>query len=559
MKIGILNLDASIPMYHEALRYLSYSLIQRGVEVTHLGCNSALQRCVNINSFAEILTCEDLDARKKAICSVCQRQQNKIETPTNFAVSSEQDKLTAKQEALLDKITANLARVPQALHILDLTYENIELCKIAFFDFSIVGKVTPLSMLDDEEVGRLIQHIRDCLVLHNFFQRVGESNHFDIMVYVNGNYSQNTYARTALKNNVATFLSLEFQFSSYKIWNRIFFEKDRLAVGPKWPAISFFETSYKLNHADLESALRIMQHRFLGNDYNSYTKPGTVSSYAEFDAFRGKYRRLISYFSCSTDELYSHIVTHSVKSDTTFYADQYEMMSDLIKNAQDDIGYVVRVHPRLAPNKRDRVLSREIFEMRKYLDLLRAKENFFIIEAENPISSYYVMLKTDLVLVAWSTMALEAMVAGKPAFALFPTYCIFPMKELCRQPSDIQEFREVIQGKIPFSEYTVNELRLMKWISMVYNALGKPIPSPRGSGNSFIARIYNILYYRLITRTWAYRLFMAPLSSFSSEAVDGLINGGMLLDKRSGQQDDAAGGLNELDRFRRKIRKMILH
>lgn len=555
MTVGILNLDASISMYHEALRYVSYSLSKQGIEVVHLGCNSALQRCININSQPEFWKSGEVDILKKNLCPSCQLQQNKLKRQRSFAVSPDLDSLNTEQENILKEINTVLARDPRGANIIDFKYKDIEFCKIAFFDYCTAGKLSDLSVLDDEEISRLMQHIRDSLLMQNFFERIGRECRFDKIIYVNGNYSHNTLARALLKNNCREFLSLEFQFSSYKSWNRIFFEKDRIALISKWPAISLLESSYKLKKNDIKCALRIMENRFMGNDFNSYTRPGAKSGYAEFDAFRSKYKTVISYFLSSTDELYSHIITHGTKIDNTYYASQYELLGDFIKNANADIGYVIRVHPRLAPNKRDSVMSRELVEIREYLDLAGTKDNFFIIEADNPLSSYYVILRSDLVVVSWSTIALEALVAGKPVFALFPSDCMFPIKELCSQPVDVSEYRRIINGERALSEYKIDDIKLMKWISMVYNALSKPVPSPRGSRVTVRGMIYDFLYYRLIARDWIYELFM---SFFSSDVITGMITGEKPSDGISGEQDDIMGGLQELKCFRQKIRDIIL-
>jgi|GEM_PF-2388710 len=558
MTIGILNLDATIPMYHEALRYMAYSLSKQGIEVVYLGCNAALQRCININSQPEFWKSSEVDTRKKSFCANCQLQQNKLRRQISFTVSLELDRLNSEQENLLRKIEEVLAKDPRGASIMDFKYKGIEFCKIAFYDYSIVGKLSDLSVLDSEEISRLIQHIRDSLLLQNFFERVGRECRFDKIIYVNGNYSHNTLARTVLGDSCKEFLSLEFQFSSYKSWNRIFFEKDRIPVTPRWQTINNLESIYKLKRDDLKAALRIMRNRFLGNDFNSYTQLGKKSAFAGFDAFRDKYKTVISYFLSSTDELYSHIITHGVKFDDTYYPDQYALLEDFIQNANKGIGYVIRVHPRLAPNKRERIISRELTEVRKYLNLAGAKDNFFVIEADNPLSSYYIVLKSDLVVGGWSTIAIEALVAGKPVFALFPSNCMFPISELCRQPADITEYRRIINGETMLSEYKPCDVKLMRWISMVYNALGKPIPSPRGSRATFIGKLYDFFYYRVVTHKVAYDLLMPLLSFFSSSDLLNMMIMKKPIDGISEGQDDIKGGLEELSRFRQKVRDVIL-
>jgi len=557
--IAILNLDASISIYQEALRFISYSLFMHNTNVIHLGCHGALQRCVNINALPEIVRSSDIEAKKEFLCAYCRKQQNKIFRHQSHAATLNLDKLNIDQEEFITKIGQNLLNDPRAVSIIAEKYHEIDICKIAFFDFSIAGKMSPESLLTEEEQRRFIEHIADLFVLINFLKRVSVSCDIGLVLYVNGNYSQNSLARSVLQNNCREFISVEFQFSSVKARNRIFFEKDRLVLLPKWPSISALDSHYKLRLSDLKAGLHIMKNRFLGNDYNSYTKPSSKSVNAEFDSFRNKYKTILSYFSCSTDEIYSHIVTHGVKIDQTFYPDQYELIHDFIVNARDDIGYVIRVHPRLAPNKRDRVVSREIAEINKYLDMARAKKNFFIIEASNPLSSYYVLLKSDLIIVAWSTIALEAMIAGKPAIALFPLDCVYPIRELCKQPKDVNEYRRILRGEIPSSIITIDDINLMRWVAMVYSALSHSIPSPRESTYSLPVRLYNFLYRRLLSSNLLYRIAMIPAAMSSTAVNTGILNRHIRQLQNRTVRDDLSASRQELQAFRKKIRDIILH
>ena len=76
MRVGILNLDAMIPMYQDGLRYLAHSLVQRGIEVVHLGCGRSLNRCIQINSQSQIVPPETLEHLKSEICGECIQSQS---------------------------------------------------------------------------------------------------------------------------------------------------------------------------------------------------------------------------------------------------------------------------------------------------------------------------------------------------------------------------------------------------------------------------------------------------------------------------------------------------
>jgi hypothetical protein len=354
----------------------------------------------------------------------------------------------------------------------------------------------------------------------NFFRRAGEQFYFDKIVYVNGNYTPNTLAREVLKDRCHSFISFEFQFSSHGLLNRIFFERDRIPVQPRWDSVTRVEQNYHQRESDAKTALRSFRNRFVGNDFNSYTRPTPCDDQYRFGAFRKKYSKVISYFSCSSDELRAHTVTHGTKLDQTFFASQIELIESILKNASDDTGYVIRVHPRLAPNKRDGATSREIQEMDHVVKAVRDRPNFLVVPAQSPFSSYELMTNSDLVVVSWSTVGLESLIAGKPAFVLFPQNCVYPAAELCKQPKDRLEFAEVIRGRRDISNYKLNDTQIIRWISIVYSSLSRPAPFPRGQGNALAVRLFG-RFFRLVQRSKVSLGAYVWLSSFLfRDAID---------------------------------------
>jgi hypothetical protein len=521
MRVGILNLDAMIPMYQDGLRYLAHSLLQRGVEVVHLGCGRSLNRCIQINSQPQIVPPEKLEQLKSEICRECTRSQSLVPCGASLLVAK-QDNLSPRQVDFLNEVRRLLSANPTAAVILDQAWEGVEICKLAFFEFSMVGKVSEISILSDVEILRLTQHIEDTLRLMNFFRRAGRAYDFDKIVYVNGNYSAHTLVREVLRDRCRQFVSFEFQFSSHGLLNRIFFEQDRIPVQPKWKSVTKVDQNYNQRKVDARAALRSFRNRFLGIDYNSYTKPTSCEDKDRLELFRKRYPKIVSYFSCSSDELRSHFITHGTKLDQSFFNDQIELITAIVDNACDETGYVIRVHPRLAPNKRDRTISREIRELDKIIEMVKDRANFLMIPAQSPLSSYQLVTNSDLVVVSWSTVALESMVAGKPAFVLFPQNCNYPAAELCEQPRSKDEFIEVVQGRRNMSDYKLHDARIIRWISMVYSSLSRAVPFPRGESRDLAAKIFR-RFFQLVQKSKAgFGIYVWLCSFFFSDAIDAL-------------------------------------
>ena len=108
------------------------------------------------------------------------------------------------------------------------------------------------------------------------------------------------------------------------------------------------------------------------------------------------------------------------------FADQHEWLRALVDwvAARDDVQLVIRLHPRMAPSYRHPTMSTQYVRLKRELQDLPG--NVAVIWAESKTSSYNLAELADLVLVAWSNMALEMARFGVPALAAFPNIAPYP-------------------------------------------------------------------------------------------------------------------------------------
>jgi hypothetical protein len=135
---------------------------------------------------------------------------------------------------------------------------------------------------------------------------------------------------------------------------------------------------------------------------NSFSSSFTIE---DFSTFLNSGKKLAAFFSSSRDEL------EGLGSDwSTFeWRDQYDAFLALGKVlAARDYQLVLRVHPNLQNKTPDDIK----FELERIQELRRA--GFCVIAPNSNVSSYSLVKSSDLVIVARSTIGIEAMTAAKP-------------------------------------------------------------------------------------------------------------------------------------------------
>jgi hypothetical protein len=123
---------------------------------------------------------------------------------------------------------------------------------------------------------------------------------------------------------------------------------------------------------------------------------------------------LAVFFSSSADEF----TALGPEWDLQEWRDQYEAFGSILEHFEGrGIGCVLRVHPNLV-NKSPRHFWSEVAKIRR---LSKGHPNLEIIWPHQPLDSYVLVRKADYVVVARSTIGLEASLMGKCVWATTPT------------------------------------------------------------------------------------------------------------------------------------------
>lgn len=494
--VVLLCWDSGVYLYAETMRFLAWKLRQDGFRVTRFGCAGALQACVSITSGG-------LSADREATCRRCCSAQARIGADVVFNVVDEDGRLPDDAEEFFDAVRTSITQHRNVGGALEMAYAGLALCRIAFFDFAICTKLTPESILNDEGIEFYLSGVRDLLILLRAFQRISATDEPDKLVFINGNYSQHTLARAYFGARRVACFSVEPQLTSQHVLNRIMLTPERLPLHPEglYPRPKAEESPSSISLFDVRALLETFGARIQGGDFNAYTSLDPSGDAADdirdLDVFIRAHARVHAFFLSSEDELTPHVVTHQVESGVDqglgSYRSQFEFTAWLIREAarHPGIGFVIRLHPRMAANKRDHFESPEHIRYRNLLATSHAGPNVKVLYGDSTVSSYYVIARSDMVIVSWSTIGLEALLLGTPVVSAFPRYLMYPLGSLSRQPDGVMEFEQAVFSTSDFG--LAQDDRLLHWMCNAYEGQFFSTAAPRTRGG-LLGKMYRILY-----------------------------------------------------------------
>jgi len=480
---GILTLDSTVNLYAEIERFISWKLVQEKIQVVQIGCSSALTACTSINSLGKRVI--GSPSEQQAICSRCRKSQDRVFSTQVFSIER---LFRDAHQLFIDELRTKLLETKHLPSVIDKEFDGYAVCKIAFFDYSILTKTNLQTEMNDELIMRFCNGVRDILILIENLKTFLKQNKIDYLLYINGNYSQNTIARLISKKYAVKCFSIEPQLTSQALFSRVSFLEDRFKLESEM--LLKYSNSLATSKNSLQKLLTNFGARIDGADFNAYTSLNgnltSIGDWLKFNQFLANYSRIHVFFMSSEDELIPHIVAHELPPpfDESYgapYSNQVEFTTYFIEQAKlhPKIGFLIRMHPRMAVNKRNNFESEEHIRYKKLLERLSIPPNLFILTGDNQLSSYYLISKSDLVIVAWSTIGIEALLMGKRVLSVFPKYLMYPLAKYSRQPVTFKEISHALFGLSEFGE--VNQKNFIAWASNAYETQFSPVFARRGS------------------------------------------------------------------------------
>jgi hypothetical protein len=523
--VMVIALDGEVQLYAESLRYLAWKLTGAGAEILRFGCRGSLNACTSLNSTNK----NQLALHGKSpVCMRCKSAQAGIRAEEIFEVLPEDLIENLSEAEFLADLRARLEEYQRIESILDMAYCGFEVVRIAFFDFAITAKQSHTSKLDDPAIReRFVLGVKDQLILLKALRRIHETKKITHVLYVNGNYSQNTLIRLFFGSYGVQCISVEPQLTSQNVLTKVLLAERRFELNPEW-LLPITDAGHDklLSEESIHDVLRNFGARIDGGDFNAYTSlshdKSSIDELERINTFLRRYSRAHAFFLSSEDELTPHVLTHGALNGGNLgslsgYKSQADFVHSFLQEAgqHPQIGFVIRLHPRMAANKREDFESEEHVKYKQMLADMKLPDNVIVLYGDSKISSYYIISKVDLVVVAWSTIGLEALLLGTPVISVFPSCLMYPLSAFSKQP---QVKRELEAALFETTDFGVADDDLMlRWLAQGFEGQFFATAAPRSRGGT-LGRVYRVCY-RILSRFGLYRVAASVISLLPSARV----------------------------------------
>lgn len=555
--VGLVTFDSYVGIYAETLRYVSWKLKQHGCKVNRLGCDGIMGACTSLNSLGDRV----IDGNtKEEICRACKGAQLKIPADHINNVGSDHSLLEQDATDFLNRVESTLKTHLAVSAVLEMNYHQLPLCKIAFFDFAILLKLSTTSQLSESAITRFMLGLKDLVIAQRHFEELLHSSELTNIVYINGNYSLNTLVRMQCTKKKIACLSIEPQLTAQHILNYVTLKQDRIELSPE--ALCAIDLEAKIHPEYLSKVLANFGARITGGDFNAYTSLSDVcgqNETKELMKFFDSYSRVHSFFMSSEDELVPHIVTHNFVSELdenyrSAYTNQFEFIQYYLAEAakNPEIGFVIRLHPRMAVNKRDSTESADHIRYKNLFAQTKTSPNVLVILGDSKVSSYFIISKSNLAIVSWSTIGLEALMMGTPVVSAFPNNLMYPLSKFSEQPKNFEELKVALFSDSDYGRS--NDMSLFSWVSMAHEGQFFQTPAPRGQGGR-LGKIYRSIY-RAADKLGAYNMLARLVDMISIRGAT--FSDDVLLKKRETHESSKNQiGQRLINSYRAKLKEML--
>jgi len=441
---------------------------------------------------------------KKLVCRAC-RKRSEVIDGSEIALSLKLDDEIEPN----DLATVN-SFVEQATleNWSSLEYEGVPVGKIASYEILLTHKIDSV-LLPDSVWPEFQASLANTVLVVIIAKRILTKSRPDRVIVYNSLYAlNNAYTNVADMLGIPTFTvqggphitRRPFTLTCFASPNDMF-----LSTYSKEASDWLLEPS---NKDSIILASEHLQNLLLGESAFAYSVELSKRSKAKLSkefALNSKRPVLVALLS-SEDELFAaNLVGALPKIDSwhNVFDSQTEWIKWLTEFAlrNPDLDIVIRVHPRLMPNKRESKVAPYVTELQNVLSIIPS--NIKVNWPSDGISLYDLMQHTDVVLNRRSSAGLEMMAYGLPVVLAGDEFLFSCPPEICLVAKDSLEYEELIFKAINEGWSLDNVRRAYRWLAFVFRSTtvdvieGKEswIPSIRPKKSQIFIKIWRWLTF----------------------------------------------------------------
>ncbi len=398
----ILLPEAGINLYIKTMATIASQLKLQGHQVLFIRCFKIFDRCVFMDS--EGLPADATAAEKSLLCTYCYRSfhHNIVNNDFDFVDLRHYTAETDYRE--IKNVIAKNSNKP-----FDFSVDEINLTGILEYNLFLNLKKADLSNLNEKEVGLWRQYLTSLFVGYKAIRRIIDKHSISNIIMFDV-YSFNSVIKELANKSNISFVNVTFPFHKDFDMNRIkVVQKDILSLNSdvvnRWCDYKNLSlSSHHIKEAVDDLVIRMSKK-------GTYTYSPSKSSLADIltDLGLDRSKKTIVAYPSSPDEM-DAILNAQRKRGLTLakfedaFKDQFEWLDELVLFAEqsDNFQVIIRVHPRMAPNHREKWGCAALDEF-----VSRYSQNYRhvkIIWPAEPISSFDLAEIADVVTVAWSSL-----------------------------------------------------------------------------------------------------------------------------------------------------------
>lgn len=423
-KLIFFSPNSVIKAFSQPEAILAQSLAYLGNEVVYVSCGTALEDHCNSMSANGVWPRSSAE-EKKRICEKCMQVRDTI--TTTYRLKGYDLKSVLLPEDITT--TNDILKAITPGNFKDLEVDGVDIGRLALFEFLIHRKRITFHF-SEEEWQEVVTAIRGALLSYFGGKRIIEKEKPTAVITYGSEYSSNhAFSRAADCAGIP--------FYTIEAGGNLHYSKNTLNISRFYMSHFFrnLESHFIRSYQDrpvppfVLSRITDHFHELLKGEhvfaYSSKKLAGVFNLRKKFSIQESQ--KIIVATMSSYDERLSGEFTGTMKPSTTaVFSSQVEWIQSVIEyvSKRPELFFLIRVHPREFPNKREGVRSEHSLLLEKLFTNLPA--NVAINWPTDQISLYDIAGDADVFLNAWSSVGKEMSLFGVPVVVYNSDLILYP-------------------------------------------------------------------------------------------------------------------------------------
>lgn len=389
------------------------SLLQQGISVSTLGCKGALQRRCTSQDAKNIYE-SGLTIQKSDLCRECIKAQKQIKEIPGVASALDIEDLITEEEWH----EANNLIEARVQDLINLEISGVPVGRLALYETVLTFKLISNNLTGESE--RYYQDLLFGSILICFASKsLMKTESYDFLMLHNSLYCHNQTLSQNLHSSGTQTISFHCGLNFAYRENRLIIVNDNFKKFIASLKLEF--TKIGGHHIQEEIFNKILEHIKVssgGGTVFAYSSPMQNESVLEKLGIKKKSQVILAVLSSADELIAAKEAGYLPHEDfNELFVDQFSwiewLLSWAMKNVDREV--VIRIHPREAPNRREKNISQS---MRNFEKIFQTKpKNVHINWPEDNLSMYDFVPHVECVLTSWSSAGKEFSLLGIPVIS----------------------------------------------------------------------------------------------------------------------------------------------